>query len=171
MRVRRLLCVRKLTKLSSLTRLGRYLSPMSSCCNTHSTLRQKKDRSYACSSLHTHHWHVAATTVCRLSTELCMYVNAHTSCTVYSSIPQEQLLRPLCQKALVVATICPKQVNNLGTNELKASYKQTGDAAPLPNMITVWQHSFDLASERENKAPIPSLSREATVLCMYVICS
>ena len=94
----------------------------------------------------------------------------HTSCTVYSSIPQEQLLRPLCQKALVVATICPKQVNNLGTNELKASYKQTGDAAPLPNMITVSQHSFDLASERENKAPVPSLSREATVLCMYVIC-
>ena len=84
--------------------------------------------------------------------------------------PQEQLLRPLCQKALVVAKISSKQVKSLGTSELKASYKQTGDAAPLPNMITVSQHSFDLASERENKAPVPSLSREATVLCMYVIC-
>ena len=99
-----------------------------------------------------------------------MYVNAHTSLTFYSRIPQEQMLRPLCQKALVVATLCSKQVKNLGTSEQIASYKQTGDAAPLPNMITVSQHSFDLASERENKAPVPSLSREATVLCMYVIC-
>ena len=84
--------------------------------------------------------------------------------------PQEQLLRPLCDKALVVAKISSKQVKNLGTNELKASYKQTGDAAPLPNMITVSQHSFDFASDRENKAPVPSLSREATVLWMCVIC-
>ena len=62
-----------------------------------------------------------------------------------------------------------KQVMRFGTNELKASYKQTGDSAPLPNMITVSHHSFDLASERENKAPVPSLGRVATVLCMCVI--
>ena len=62
-----------------------------------------------------------------------------------------------------------KQVMRFGTDELKASYKQTGDSAPLPNMITVSHHSFDLASERENKAPLPSLGRVATVLCMCVI--
>ena len=83
--------------------------------------------------------------------------------------PQEQLLRLLCDKALVVAKISSKQVKNLGTSELKASYRLTGDAASLPNVTTVSQHSFDLASERENKAPVTSLSRVATVLCMYVI--
>ncbi len=102
-------------------------------------------RSYACTSTHTH----------------------HALFTLES--PQEQLLRPLCQKALVVAKISSKQVKNLGTSELKASYKLTGDAASLPNVTTVSQHSFDLASERENKAPVTSLSRVATVLCMYVI--
>ena len=103
-------------------------------------------RSYACTSTHTH----------------------HALFTLES--PQEQLLRPLCQKALVVAKISSKQVKNLGTSELNASYRLTCDAASLPNVTTVSQHSFDLASERENKAPVPSLSREATVLCMYVIC-
>ena len=81
----------------------------------------------------------------------------------------EQLLRPLCQQALVLAKISSRQVKNPGTSELKASYRLTGDAASLPNVTTVSQHSFDLASERENKAPVTSLSRVATVLCMYVI--
>ena len=83
--------------------------------------------------------------------------------------PQEQLLRLLCDKALVVAKISSKQVKNLGTSELKASYRLTGEGASLPNMTTVSQHSFDLASERENKAPVPNLCRLATELCMYVI--
>ena len=85
------------------------------------------------------------------------------------NLPQEQLLRPLCDKALVVAKISSKQVKNLGTSELKASYRLTGDAASWLNVTPVSQHSFDLASERENKAPVTSLSRVATVLCMYVI--
>ena len=60
--------------------------------------------------------------------------------------PQEKLLRPLCQKALVVAKIFSKQVKNLGTSELKASYRLTCEGASLPNVTTVSQHSFDPAS-------------------------
>ena len=36
-------------------------------------------------------------------------------------------------------------------------------------MTTVSQHSFDLASEKGNVAPAPTLCRLATELCMYVI--
>ena len=36
-------------------------------------------------------------------------------------------------------------------------------------MTTVSQHSFDLASEKLNKASDPTLCRLATELCMYVI--